>query len=313
MKTRLLLVIMYIGIASVATAHGAEETAASVQIEENPVLLKDDQVTVTRRYLEAELIKLPKNQRQNFLANPDRIWGLLVNLYLQKKLATEAKSEGLDKEPFVRQQIEVATDDVLARSRMRQLIEQADKPDFEALAKETYQVEPTRFEQPEKIRISHILIGIEKRSEEEARAKAEEVLAAVKKGEQSFIALAAEYSEDPSVQRNGGDLGFFVRGQMVPPFEEAAFALHKPGEISPLVKTRFGYHILRLEAREKARKLSFDEVKSQLMEDLKTRHETSVHGEKVTQLKKLENVEINGEAIKALTSNLQAHEPETNP
>ena len=86
----------------------------------------------------------------------------------------------------------------------------------------------------EKIRCAHILV--------EKQSVALEVLQKLKNGE-SFSALAAQYSIDGSRKR-GGDLGFFGRGMMVKPFEEAAFKL-KPGEVSGLVKTEFGYHIIK--------------------------------------------------------------------
>jgi len=90
-----------------------------------------------------------------------------------------------------------------------------------------------------------VAITLDDRINQEARQKAEEVLAAVKKGDKSFAELAEEYSEDAS-GINGGDLGYFTAGQMLPEFEKAAFAL-KAGETSDIVKTQFGYHIIKVE------------------------------------------------------------------
>ncbi len=87
---------------------------------------------------------------------------------------------------------------------------------------------------PDKIRCSHILV--------EKLSVAQEILERLKKGE-SFAALAQQYSIDGSRKR-GGDLGEFGRGMMVKPFEDAAFAL-KPGEVSGIIKTQFGYHIIK--------------------------------------------------------------------
>lgn len=87
---------------------------------------------------------------------------------------------------------------------------------------------------PNKIRCAHILV--------EKQSQANEILERIRKGE-SFASLAAEYSLDGS-RKNGGDLGFFGRGEMVKEFESAAFAL-QVGEVSGLVKTQFGYHIIK--------------------------------------------------------------------
>lgn len=102
----------------------------------------------------------------------------------------------------------------------------------------------------EQIRASHILLKTEGKSDAEVRAKAEQVLKEVTAGG-DFAALAKKYSEDESNAQEGGDLDYFSRGRMVAEFENAAFAL-APGEISPLVKTQFGYHIIKVTDRKPA-------------------------------------------------------------
>jgi peptidyl-prolyl cis-trans isomerase C len=116
----------------------------------------------------------------------------------------------------------------------------------------------------------HILIKLAPDADEAAKAEAHKKIEAVQekalKGG-DFAELAKVHSEGPSNAR-GGDLGFFGRGQMVKPFEEAAFAL-EPGKISDIVETRFGYHLIKVEEKKAERALSFDEVKPQLMDKLK--------------------------------------------
>ncbi len=108
-----------------------------------------------------------------------------------------------------------------------------------------YDSNPDLFKQPEQVQASHILVKVDPKGDAsqkaEARKKIEEVKKKLKKGE-DFAALAKEYSQCPS-SANGGDLGFFKQGQMVKPFEDAAFAL-KPGKVSDIVETRFGYHMI---------------------------------------------------------------------
>lgn len=116
-------------------------------------------------------------------------------------------------------------------------------------AKQFYQANAEKFQGNEQRRASHILIGFgagaTPQDKEAARKKAEEVLAEVKQHPDQFEALAKKYSQDPGSAEKGGDLGLFGRGMMVKPFEDAVFSM-KPGEISDLVESEFGYHIIKL-------------------------------------------------------------------
>jgi len=114
------------------------------------------------------------------------------------------------------------------------------------------------FKQPEMVRASHILLD----KEEDARS----ILEQLKKGA-DFAELAKKYSKDTATKEAGGDLGFFPRGQMVKEFEDAAFAL-KVGEISGVVKTNFGYHIIKVVDRRPAQVSAFEDVKDQIKMDL---------------------------------------------
>jgi len=139
----------------------------------------------------------------------------------------------------------------------------------EAEAKDFYDKNPDRFKQPEGVRASHILITANEKADDAtkkaARARIDGILKRVKAGE-DFAALAKENSQDGSASQ-GGDLGFFQKGRMVPAFDQAAFAL-KPGEISDVVTTEFGYHIIKLTEKKDASTVPFDQVKPQVLEFL---------------------------------------------
>ena len=96
-----------------------------------------------------------------------------------------------------------------------------------------------------------------------ARAKAEQLLAQIRQAPQSFAELAKQHSQDPGSAANGGDLGFFARNMMVKSFEDAVFQM-KPEEISGLVETDHGFHIIKLSEIKPAKLVSFNEVKSQV-------------------------------------------------
>ena len=133
-------------------------------------------------------------------------------------------------------------------------------------AQDFYDKNPDQFKRPEQVRASHILITVQQGADVAAKAaakrKAEGVLKQVKAGG-DFAALAKDNSQDPGSAVNGGDLGFFQRGQMVPPFDEAAFTM-KPGATSDLVETQFGYHIIRVMEKKEAGTITIDEVRPQL-------------------------------------------------
>jgi peptidyl-prolyl cis-trans isomerase C len=136
--------------------------------------------------------------------------------------------------------------------------------------KDYYDSNLDRFKQPEQVKASHILIKVDPEADKSEKAKArkqiETIQKKVKKGE-DFGALAKEYSGCPSSTK-GGDLGYFGRGQMVKPFEEAAFAL-KPGEVSDIVETRFGYHLIKVTDKKPPTTVPFEEVKEGISGHLK--------------------------------------------
>ncbi|HEY5523375.1 MAG TPA: peptidylprolyl isomerase [Desulfuromonadaceae bacterium] len=133
-----------------------------------------------------------------------------------------------------------------------------------------YDKNQEKFKQDETVKASHILIGVDSKAsaddKKKAREKAEKLRKELVAGA-DFAVLAKGNSTCPSSQQ-GGDLGFFGKGQMVPPFEKAAFAL-KPGEISDVVETQFGYHIIKLTERKPASTTDFKDVKTKIEEFLK--------------------------------------------
>lgn len=138
----------------------------------------------------------------------------------------------------------------------------------EAEIKSWYDGHKERFQQPEERRASHILVASEKLGKDKAKAKAEELLKEIRKNPASFSDLAKKNSDDPGSASNGGDLGFFGKGMMVKPFEEAAYAL-KDGEISGVVESDFGFHIIKLTGVHAAKEKPLAEVKAEIEAELK--------------------------------------------
>lgn len=138
----------------------------------------------------------------------------------------------------------------------------------EAEIKAAYDSRKDRYVQPEERRASHILISSEKVGKDKAKAKAEELLAEIRKTPTAFPDLARKHSDDPGSASKGGDLGFFARGMMVKPFEDSAFGL-KEGEISGVVESDFGSHIIKLTGVHAAKEKPLAEVKGEIEAELK--------------------------------------------
>ena len=132
-----------------------------------------------------------------------------------------------------------------------------------------YDKNKDKYVEEEQVRARHILIRVPPEvtpaDDAKLKGKADDALKRAKQGE-DFAVLATELSDDGS-KESGGDLGFFPRGRMVPTFEEVAFTL-QPGQTSEVVRTQFGYHVIKVEERKTGRALAFDEAKSQVKEDL---------------------------------------------
>jgi peptidyl-prolyl cis-trans isomerase D len=135
-----------------------------------------------------------------------------------------------------------------------------------------YEQNAGRLSGREERRASHILVAVPKGApepeREKAKARAEELLAAVRKSPGTFAEVARKNSQDPGSAANGGDLDFFGRGAMTKPFEDATFALKK-GELSGLVETEFGYHIIMVTDIKAPKQRSFEDMRPELEADLK--------------------------------------------
>ena len=131
-----------------------------------------------------------------------------------------------------------------------------------------YEDNEQQYAAAEQVRASHILLKTEGKDDAAVKKQAEDLLAKAKAGA-DFAALATKFSEDDSSKVKGGDLGFFPKGQMVAEFDAVAFTL-PPGQISDLVKSQFGYHIIKVMEKKPASKRTLDEVRPQIEDQLKT-------------------------------------------
>ncbi len=157
-----------------------------------------------------------------------------------------------------------------------------------------FQMHRDNYAQEEAVHARHILIKVapdaSPEDDQKAKNRAQAVLAKAKKRE-DFARLAKQYSEGPSSVKEG-DLGYFGRGKMVKPFEDAAFNL-KAGEISDLVRTQFGYHIIKVEEKTEAKRLSYKEAEDQVKKDLTREKTVARYGEYIKGLREKAEVTVN--------------------
>ena len=147
---------------------------------------------------------------------------------------------------------------------------------------------------PEEVRVRHILLSWKPLGKPDDRAalfeQMEKILEKARAGE-DFAQLASEHSDDSS-RSHGGDIGFFRRGQMVPPFEAAAFDLEQPGDISDIVETNYGLHIIRLEERKPARLLPLDEIREKLRAHISQEKVAKAEADEKARLRAEADIEI---------------------
>jgi peptidyl-prolyl cis-trans isomerase C len=168
------------------------------------------------------------------------------------------------------------------------------EPATDTDCQEFYAKNPDKFKRGEAVRASHILIKASETADEatkkKARAQIEGVYKRVRSGE-DFAKLASEHSEDGSAAQ-GGDLDFFERGRMVPPFEQAAFSL-KPGEVSDIVTTQFGYHIIKVTDRRDATTVPFDDQLKERVKEFLTNQKKQQRADSfIASLKQKSKIEV---------------------
>jgi len=230
--------------------------------------------------------------------NPQLKENVLRQLVQSMVISELARKAGFDKRPEVQEQLEFFKNNFLANEYLRKEVAAKDTVSEDDV-KSYYDTHQDEFKTPEMVKARHILIKVDKSASEEdkkqAQKKAEDILSKIKAGE-DFAKLASEFSDDPGSKSKGGDLGFFARGRMVKPFEDAAFAL-KVGEVSGIVESPFGYHIIKAEERKDAGVETYDTAKDKIRQRLVQERAKSTVTEFIDKAMKDANVELHPELL----------------
>ncbi len=211
--------------------------------------------------------------------NPQGRAMILEELIAQKLLLLDATRNLYEREPAFKEQLARVKEELLTNYAVSKVVSGVRVSDEEA--KKFFDEHPEQFAGEEQVSASHILVADE--------AKANEIKAAIEAGEISFEDAAREYSSCPSSQ-NGGSLGEFGRGQMVPEFDKACFEM-EIGELRGPVQTQFGYHLIRLDGKKAAEPLHFGDVREAITRQLTAEKQQAAYRSKINQLKILYPVE----------------------
>jgi peptidyl-prolyl cis-trans isomerase C len=228
----------------------------------DPIVIAAGDVAIRQSEFENALKTLPE-QYQQYAMGPGK--KQFAEDYLRMKmLAAAGTKAGLDKDPEVLSQLALMRENLVANAQLQKIESGITISDDDL--KKQYEANKAQYEQ---VKARHILIafkgspaaqeGKAELTEEQAKAKAEELRKQIVGGA-SFDELAKKESDDVGSGSRGGDLGEFARGQMVPEFEKAAFDA-KVGDVTPVVRTQFGYHIIKVDGHAST---PFDQVKPTL-------------------------------------------------
>lgn len=243
---------------------------APAPMSPDTVLADNGIARVTRADYDLELTRLPEQVRGGFATSEKRVVDLINRLLVTKTLAVQADRAKLLEEPETAKRLASEMERIKSQLMLAKVERDAaaafdaNPAPFEARARDLYAMDPRKYEVGAEVSASHILFATPPHSVEEAHKLAEQARAQVVAGA-DFEKLARERSEDPSAKQNGGKLGWFKRGQMDGQFEGAAFALTKVGEISPPVETAYGVHVIRLDGRKEAQRVTFEQAKPRIM------------------------------------------------
>ena len=238
---------------------------------DDKILARVGGLTVTEAELMGMMAALgPRAEQYN---SPEGRRALIEELVAQKLFLLDAQKNLYEAEAPFREQLKRAKENLLTEYAIRKAIERVDVKEEEVRA--FYDENLDKFSQGETVNASHILVDSEE--------KAKEIAEAIKAGNTTFEEAAKEHSSCPSKEA-GGNLGEFGRGQMVPEFEEAAFSL-AIGEVSAPVKTQFGYHVIRVNAKNEAKPIAYNEARESIYRKLMGDKQQAAYRSRVNQLK----------------------------
>lgn len=280
-----------------STAVCASDKPPSLALEKSiPVISHADGV-IGSAEIRAALLGASPDQRLKLQESPSSAEVLATDLLIRRLVAAQAKKEGLDRDPNWALRLQLAREKNMFELYMERAERAAiDAKKIDRLARDEYRAYPERYRQDE-VRAHHILVREAPSRGDDARKVAEALLARLTAGE-SFEELATKYSDDPGSAAKGGDLGWLAKGKTVKPFEDAVFALKKPGELSEIIASQFGFHIIRLDEVKPVALQPYDEVKGVIIEGITNTIRRQTRQAIIGPLKNSESLKLDQEALR---------------
>lgn len=236
------------------------------------VLAHQHGVALTQDEIDFAFNRIKDVHRLAFIRDGAKVSQMVNTLMMSQVLAAEARKAGFDQAPLIQGRMQLAADQELANAWKDHIVATAPDADYETMAYELYLADPGRFRTKESLDVSHVLISTETRSESDALDLASDLHDQLVTDPDKFERFVSEYSEDPGKDSNQGRFRNMARGDMVKPFEKAAFDLKTAGELSDPVKSKFGYHIIRLNGRTAPQAREYEDVRSILLREAKDKH-----------------------------------------
>ncbi|WP_420266147.1 peptidylprolyl isomerase [Candidatus Magnetominusculus dajiuhuensis] len=284
------LLLMILAVTLLVSCDGQQGKSGGLKQEGTPVIKVND-VTITTGQLQEDLAKLPPRYKAAFTGR-DGLVNFVDEIKRREVLYLEAKKQGIDKDPAFDKKLQEFARLNLVNALITKNVNMADIKVTPEEAKDYYDKNPKEFMMPDQIRASHILL----KTEDEAK----KVLEKVKKGG-DFATVAMDNSIDKVSGQKGGDLGFFAKGQLDPSFDEAVFKLKK-GEIGPVVKTQFGYHVIKVVDTKPSAKVEFEPSKTMIIQYLTSEKQKKAFDGYVAQIEKSYPVQVDQKALDGFMS-----------
>jgi parvulin-like peptidyl-prolyl isomerase len=275
-------------------------TFISFASAEESFLAKNDLVTVTKADFAAEMARLPPEQQGALRAAPERLPGFIEGLLVMKTLAAQARQAKLDESPEAKAEIQAVVDRALAQRRLDQYDATLKAPDFHKRARELYLADAKAYEEKPLYNASHIMVDFKCRTPDAARARAEEARK-VLLGGIPLADVVSQYSDDPTAANNKGSLGWRGYDALNPTLQELLPTMKK-GQVSEPVSSNFGFHVVVLHDVKPARQRSFDEVKDNIIEGLRTDFVKQQRQKLVSEITNDPKIQVNLHAITALAT-----------